>query len=302
MFNGDIVKNYCSRCVRESNHVVKAFTKLGRSEEYNIETFYMIVECAGCNNISYRTAIIDYDSSYSGNSELIEPDLTIESYPNSLKFHKALEDRWYLPRKIQVIYEEALKTFSVGSNLLTAVAFRSIIEAVCKHKSVQGSGNLEALIKNMVKEGLITKNEAQRLHAIRYMGNDSVHDFSIPKTQALYKVLDVVEHLLRNLYIIDKQLQDEIETPFKNYNEFIDALNLQIRSLEVGNIKTLTEILDKDARRLIDNGVEFESLLKLQIESGEYKYLSKTDKLTTVNTSKNYQYYQVEDTNTELNF
>ncbi len=67
--------------------------------------------------------------------------------------------------------------------LLSAVAFRTIVEAVCRDKGIKIKEieYLKPQIDKLLKNGLITKSEAGRLLLIRFIGNDSVHEMVIPK-------------------------------------------------------------------------------------------------------------------------
>lgn len=131
-------------------------------------------------------------------------------YPTPLKNHIPLTDGYNLPPKIKAIYHETLETFKAGSYILAGVGFRAVIEAICIDKGIKGR-DLQQKINNLLKEKLITEKECKRLHSIRFLGNDSVHEMLKPEKRTLYLVLEIIEPLLKNIYLIDLNIGDRLE-------------------------------------------------------------------------------------------
>lgn len=272
------IDNYCSDCFKNTNHTVKEIFKIDGSFEYQVSRFYAIVQCDGCNAVSYRTETKDYEVMYYDQQENDHfPQTTIEYYPQTLDFHRNELDTSLLPEKIHIVYEDTIRSFTAKSYLLTAIGFRTIIEAICisqgiKVKEVE---DLKPQIDKMITNKLITPREAARLHTIRFSGNDSAHEMIVPNEADLYVVLNIVEHLLNNLYVIDQQIKGGLERLITDFKGFRILLSAAIAKLNVDDTLTLGKILGKSARRLNDKGAEFEKELLKMIESGAYTKLTK---------------------------
>lgn len=283
MSENKTVKSFCSRCHYETNHgVLFSKTVDYDPEEYHCSSVYRVVQCLGCENISFRSVFYDFEASYPDNEGNWIPETTINLYPSLLKEHQPLSNTYILPSKIQTVYKEAINAFKANCFLLTGVAFRAVIEAVCIDKKIAGR-DLETKINNLAKNRLITEKEADRLHSIRFIGNDSVHEMSVPKEESLYIVLDIIEHLLKNLYLIDYQAKGKIETVVAEWKEFIDLLNDDLKKYAVNDEFPLAKFLGKNIRRLTGRLPEFEKQLIKEINSGSYDNLTvgKFDKFGT---------------------
>ncbi len=268
--------NYCVSCRRETKHSI-LFTKeesSSRDEDFHWSTEYQIIECNGCSSIQFREIysheeMVNYDeegNEYSYNS--------IKCHPPYLLDHNLISNYYYIPERIRTVYLETIETFKSKSFLLAGVGFRAIIEAICIEEGIKG-GNLEQKISNLLKKKLITEKESNRLHSIRFLGNDSIHDMVVPSDKKLYIVLGIVEHLLKNLYLIDKEAKSELDTIIDNYKDFIELVWFKVTSLKVGDEKTLKEILEKNTRRIdTANLLLFSQNLIQDINSNKITWLS----------------------------
>lgn len=268
-----IIKNHCSRCQLITNHGI-LFQKevLSEDENYHYAWKYMTIQCLGCETISYRTDFEDYETAYPDEYDNWNYDISTSIYPKFLKNHKSLNDSSLLPGNILTVYIEAVNAFKANCKLLTGVAFRAVIEAVCVDKAIKGP-NLGKKIDNLVKSRLITDNEAERLHSIRFIGNDSVHEMTVPLEETLYIVLAIIEHLLNNLYIIDYHAKDKLETRIKKYEDFQNLLDKQLIKFNKGDEFPLAKYLGKDMRRLNGKITIFETKLISKIKSNDYEKL-----------------------------
>lgn len=288
------IKNYCSRCQFDTNHVILYLKTVNSDDEhYHCAWKYMAVQCLGCENVSYRTDFEDYETSYPDEYNDWHHEITTDRYPNSLKDYSPLTDTWILPDKIKIVYNEAINAFKANCYLLTGVAFRAVIEAVCIDKEIKGR-NLELKINNLAKARLITEKEAERLHSIRFIGNDSVHEMAVPKEKILYIVLEIIEHLLKNLYLIDYRLKDKLETLINEYSDFIKLLNKEIKNFKKGDEYPLAKFFGKDMRRLNGKLSLFENDLITKINANEYTKL-KIGKVAIFAGSKDHlQHFKIE--------
>lgn len=267
--------NYCTSCTQQTKHTI-LFSKQessNRHDDYHWEETYEIIECNGCENKQFRKTYTDesmvaytddYDFNYYNNT----------CYPNYLIGHRLLSNTYIIPERIRKVYSETLEAFKAKCHLLAGVGFRAVIEAICLEETIAGR-NLEQKISNLLKNKMITEKEAARLHSIRFLGNDSVHEMEIPSEKKLYIALEIVEHLLKNLYLIDQDAKSELDTIITNFTEFKDLLFKSIMKINAGEEKSLKEILNKSYRRLEPTLIQtFTASLITEITSGNLNWLS----------------------------
>ena len=267
------LKNYCANCSRITSHI-EIHRKTTGSEPYDGYDWskdFLIVECAGCENVSFRIE-------YSSEESIRDPDtgeiiLDVKTYPSVLKNRKELQDTYLLPFYIKTAYKESITAFKNDCKLLTAAGFRAVIEAVCKDKGIKGS-EIKVKIDNLFKKGFLSEHEADRLHAVRFLGNDSIHEIEVPTEEQLYSCLIIIEHLLTTLYLIDKLISNTIDKMIVKYFFFEELLDYLVANLDKGVEKSLKEILGKDLRRISNTNLKkFEKGLQIKIRKGEYKDL-----------------------------
>ena len=113
------------------------------------------------------------------------------------------------------IYEETLQALNIQSPVLTGIGLRALVETVCKAKDASGK-NLRKKIDNLVEKQVLTPNGADTLHKIRTLGNDATHEVKPHNEKQLGLAMDVVEHLLKEVYIFPKQVEVEFENKKRN--------------------------------------------------------------------------------------
>lgn len=80
------------------------------------------------------------------------------------------------------IYKETVKAINAECYTLAAAGFRAVIESICLDKQIEGD-NLEAKVNNMQKAGIITMEDRNRLHSVRFLGNDFPTELQAPNPQ-----------------------------------------------------------------------------------------------------------------------
>lgn len=288
-----VLTNFCSKCHGETNHRVLFKKHVDNDPNvYDIRSTFKVVECMGCERVSYRTDTHDIENAYPDQYGDWTVDTTTDIYPNPLKGHKPLSRIHVFPSQIKTVYEESVNAFRSYCYLLAGVGFRAVIEAVCIDKEVKGR-DLESKINNLAKNRLITDKEADRLHSIRFIGNDSVHEMSVPKESALYIVLNIIEHLLSNLYLIDHYAKGQIDTITSSFDEFMELLEKHMAEFKVGDAFPLAKLFGKDTRRLSGRLSEFEAKLMDEIKAGNYKHMDVGKVAPFGNTSDTYQHFVI---------
>lgn len=271
-------KYFCRNCKGERNHKVIHEKKLRGDDAGGFIQwiqYYKIIECLGCETVSFAKIYGDSEMNYmddQGNMEYYD-ETTI--FPQVLKGGKELDNSNYLPPIIKTIYKETLTSFKGEAYILTAGGFRAIIEAVCIHLKIK-KDNLSLRIDSIQEKGLLTKNESKRLHSIRFLGNDALHEMKTPKREHLLILLDIINHLLENLFIQDKRIGDKIEIIIDEYSDFLKLIKNKITEDFVSKEITIQELLG-NSKRLIKSKVfytKFIEQMNKEIESGEIDFIT----------------------------
>ena len=193
----------CMRCVGETRHTVRAAADLHGEADRQDDTFYwlttnQLLECGGCGQITYRRAYSDSDGGGADDEEWEDSKL----YPPRVAGRRALPDSWMIEPRVRQIYKETSDAIAAGSPILAGIGLRAILETVCQQKSAQGS-NLLAKIDDLVTKQVLTPNGAAVLHQIRTLGNSAAHEVQPHSDKQLELAMDVIEHLLEDVYIIN---------------------------------------------------------------------------------------------------
>lgn len=106
-----------------------------------------------------------------------------------------------IPATVWKMYHETLAAFSANIRTLAAGGLRAVVEAICLDKQVPGA-NLQKKIDELATQGSLTKAEAELLHEERYLGNEALHELSTPSARDIEDGLEIVESLIRTLYIL----------------------------------------------------------------------------------------------------
>lgn len=270
-------KYFCRNCKGLRNHreVHEVKRRGGDDEDYFqwIRT-YSIIECLGCETISFLE--IYGDTEMIAHNEVGELDYFYEKtvYPFYLEKSNELDYQEYIPESIRIIYQETIAAFKADSNILTAGGLRAIIEAICNHLKIK-KGNLADRIDLLHNKGHLTLSESKRIHSIRFLGNDALHEIEKPKKEHLYILLDIVNLLLANLFINDKKLKGKMDTIVDKYDDFIKLIRNKVNKDMIGKEFSMTEILGK-SKRLIpkEDYKTFEDSFRREIVDGKIDYFS----------------------------
>jgi hypothetical protein len=203
----------------------------------------------GCNNISFLKIYSDTEMTHY--NDYGEPDYEedIKIFPLYLENIDELNHTYYLPQKIRSIYNETITALKNNINILAAGGLRATIEAICNHLKIK-KADLSIRIDLLHEKGYLSLNESKRLHSIRFLGNDALHEMEAPKNDQIVLLLEIVNHLLENLFIQDKKIVDKIEIVIDKYEDFMKAIRNNISEKQIGEVKSINEILGK-SRRLI---------------------------------------------------
>lgn len=105
------------------------------------------------------------------------------------------------------------------------------------------------------------------------MGNEAVHQLQVPQIEKILLILQVIDNILNDLYII-KKIAEELPHFAKSYPEFENLLDKCISLKKVNQTYTLKNILAKSQYVSKDDLYTFEEQLVDKINKGEYSRLS----------------------------
>ena len=205
---GEKLDVVCAECNRKTKHVVLASVDQTGSETYarghhfSWGVSYQVIQCLGCETVSFRKATHDSESSFDRISEdewEFRPDE--ELYPSRLAGRAGLVDVGLLPENVQRVYLETVKALNGHQPILAGIGLRALIEAICIEKGAAGT-DLFGKIDSLLGLGVLTAEGAKILHKLRALGNQAAHEVKPHSDEHLGVAMDVVEHLLQGVYIL----------------------------------------------------------------------------------------------------
>ena len=266
------VKTACSSCDRETWHEV-LYAHVESIYEYRMDTVHEVVQCRGCKTISFRKVEKNFEDAYPiGDNEWEVPE-DIWLFPSVLRGHRELEDVEDVPSPVKAIYTQAVHAIRDELNILAGIGLRATIEAICNERGIVGR-TLDKRIDGLVKGGLISQKDAERLHAIRFLGNDAAHEILTIDPKNLIIALRIIEHLLVNIYILDSEAEGKLETIIKTPAKFIEILDKKVSALSKAEEIPIAKIFGKDVRRFHGYLATHEATLIAEIAAGNYIKLS----------------------------
>lgn len=199
----------CLTCNRQTNH--KVINSAEYVSEYAVPSFsidaydnYQIIECQGCEAISFRHSHCDsehIDVDEWGQAEYSE---TEKLFPPRYQGRPDLDGWNNLPQKVRSIYKETLSAFRSGIPILTGIGLRAIVETICVERKAAGK-DLLSKIDDLVTQHALTPDGALILHSLRVMGNEAAHEVKPHSLEKLNIAFDVVEYVLQGVYILPER-------------------------------------------------------------------------------------------------
>jgi hypothetical protein len=208
------MKSYCNQCNRPTNHNVLKKEKTQYSEQdggWWEESEYQIIQCGGCDQVSFRTLYTDAQiQQQSDEDDIYIVELFPKRGPNSIPI-KSFNN---LPYNVKGIYRETIDAFNNEQLILCCGGLRALIEGICLDKSIKGiikknkkgadylQDNLEGKIEGLSEKGYLTKDNATSLHELRFLGNEALHELTKPTIQEIKLAIEIIELTVENIYEI----------------------------------------------------------------------------------------------------
>jgi hypothetical protein len=269
----EIVKSPCPECGDDRNHDILCFHRSDGGDGYHCEVLHMVIKCRGCEKVSFRYVFSDYEAAYPISDNEWKVPRTIKTYPRFIKDHKTLEGTHCVPDLVREIYEETLLAIQEEAAMLAGLGLRGTIEAVCNERQISGR-DLKTRISRLATQGWISQKDAERLHAIRFLGNDAAHEIKRPTKAQIEVALRIIEHLIVTVYILDDAARGNLDTMISSYEDFKSLLIEKISAFTSGDELPLAKLLGKDVRRIEAAMSSMESQLISEIQAGGFPQLT----------------------------
>lgn len=267
-------RSYCRNCERPTNQNILAEQTESDRGEYSFDRIFQILECLACNTKSFRDVFKDIEQAFQFGNDDWEVPTTITVYPKFIENHRYLDGEYYLPIIVRQIYKESLLAFQEKALILAGLGLRGTVEAVCKDLNITGN-NLEQKINELVVAGHISSKDSERLHSIRFMGNDAAHDIKRPESAQLNIALKIVEHMLSSIYILVQEAEGKLDTLIADFAPFKEILNKKLEQFEMGDEMPIAAIMGRDVRRIKNSLPYLETELIKQIDAGTITNIKK---------------------------
>lgn len=268
------VRSYCRSCGQSTNHNILAEQIDSFREDYEYDQTYQILECLGCDTKSFRDVLEEIQHAFQISQNEWEVPTSITVYPRFIKDHRSLDGEYHLPVTVRQIYKEVLLAFQEEALILAGLGLRGTVEAVCNDLKVTGR-DLEIKISKLATAGYISRRDAERLHGIRFMGNDAAHKIKKPNTIQLSAALKIVEHMLLSVYILEEQIQGNIDTLITEFLQFEKILNKKLEHFNSGDEVPIMGIFGSDIRRIKNSLPDLEAELIKRIDAGTITNIKK---------------------------
>lgn len=226
-------KVYCSYCEGKRNHnIIYTYKqKCEPDSEYQWHHQYHIVQCKGCDNISFVDQYGDEDTWEYIDGEMVWVDI-FTAYPEEPKklseeeqFKVTLEIEpktfRYTPENIKNLYYQIVESFNKNYSILCAAGLRTLIEGICTHLNIKkgylydNNGNkipdkkdnivrkhetLGGRIFELYDKKLILFPQALILQKVVTFGNLALHEMTSPNYFALMEIIRIVEKVLDDIF------------------------------------------------------------------------------------------------------
>ena len=217
----------CLKCKRETNHIVLSSIKAIGRDFFDDEAYFQweilneIIQCQGCDEISFRQCASDSES-YDDDKGIYYSTVTL--YPKRTEETIHIKSYHNLPDNIYRLYKETIACYNNDIMTLCAGGVRAIVEGICLDKNIKDGEisytdkegnqktkrdkNLQGKIQGLVEKHILTKDNAQSLDEHRILGNEALHELSLPSQEELSLAIRIIEHFLDNIYEIPEKTNE----------------------------------------------------------------------------------------------
>ena len=131
----------CARCLGDTRHKVRQSVEVKGEdfdEGFQSEDVYQIVQCQGCDSVSFRKSHSDSEDYIDDGINDIRYFESVELYPSRVAGRHKLRQVHFLPYTISRVYAETHSALCNKQPILAGIGIRALVETVCKEKAAIG--------------------------------------------------------------------------------------------------------------------------------------------------------------------
>lgn len=213
---GAITEVWCRTCKRKNKHdILHVQDNSGLDDAYgggelskvHVTDLYQTVACRGCGTVAL--------AHYGFCDEALNP----EDYPVSPTIYPRVPlgnelSQQHLPREIHDIYEEARHAAGGEAPTGAVLLCRTLLAHIAVEKGAdKGKTTFNEYIGFLLEKGYLPPEARPWVDSIREKANEATHDLTLFTPRDAYVIVQLVELMLRVIYIAPKQLASADSIP-----------------------------------------------------------------------------------------
>ncbi len=206
-----LVNSHCNGCLgnRQHDSLYQCSCNWTETDDednpiYEEQYVFDLLQCRGCKTISLRRTY-----THSG-----MPEAEVDHFPPSISRHRPswFQNLGFLAFKgpkheIRCLLEEIYSATFSGSRRLALMGVRAVLDVALTDK-LGDIGGFDQKLNAAVEKRWITPKHHEVLKATIDAGSAAAHRSYNPDKEHLDLVLDVVEHVIQLLYILEQHAED----------------------------------------------------------------------------------------------
>lgn len=206
--SGSIIKSYCNECLQETNHdlIDSRHRNWLHTDDEGVPHAeeamqYEFVQCRGCECVSLRRT---YTSTFSEDGPEIDyfPPAVSRRTPewmSGLRMFALGGPK----NEVRQLLKEVYSAMFSGNSRLALMGARAVVDIALTDK-LGDIGGFEQKLNEALEQKWITPAQHKVLKSAVDAGNAASHRAYHPEKKQLGLVLDVVEHLVQLLYVLER--------------------------------------------------------------------------------------------------
>jgi Domain of unknown function (DUF4145) len=207
-------KSYCNRCRQHTAHDLIAQRTLNIEERdedgvpmYQELNVYDFVQCRGCESVSMRCCT---SGPWSNGGEIkYFPPAALRRLPDWLMTTVFLVLKGP-KQEIRSLLVEVYSAMFSGNSRLALIGARTIVDVALTDK-LGDIGGFSQKLEQARDQGWITPAQHKVLEVTVEAGSAAAHRAHCPDKRQLELVLDVTEHLIQQLYVLEEHANEIAE-------------------------------------------------------------------------------------------
>jgi hypothetical protein len=208
---GIVQKTHCNTCGIHTPHTLENSSLYGKYvEKYEGTGFETVVWweeyeyrfwiCQVCETAALEVSYSDM--SIDGALDEYGKNGVSTWYPPPAKLTPKKFQR-FRKRPLRNIYFEIIDSYNSGLKLVCAFGLRALLEGICADMGIEDTGETRPLtgkLYALAKRGLVKQEIVDNLFALKFIGDEAIHQLKTPAEEELETGVRVIENLISFLY------------------------------------------------------------------------------------------------------